>query len=113
MKVPLKLILSKQKNQNLRSRPFYVYSCLGSLLPDERPTDRTQRALELWKLLEDKKVALDVSHYNALLRIHVENEHNVSPTDFLSWMEGKGIAPNRVTFQVAVITLKMECFHMW
>jgi leucine-rich PPR motif-containing protein len=44
-------------------------------------------------------VPMDVSHYNALLRVYLENEHAFSPTEFLAKMEHKGVEPNRVTFQ--------------
>lgn len=42
---------------------------------------------------------MDISHYNALLRVYLENEHPFSPTEFLTDLESKGIEPNRVTYQ--------------
>lgn len=42
---------------------------------------------------------MDVSHYNALLRVYLENEHEFSPTDFLAELASQGIEPNRVTYQ--------------
>lgn len=42
---------------------------------------------------------MDISHYNALLRVYLENEHPFSPTEFLSELDAKGIEPNRVTYQ--------------
>ena len=42
---------------------------------------------------------MDISHYNALLRVYLENEHSFSPTDFLANLENKGLEPNRVTYQ--------------
>lgn len=44
-------------------------------------------------------IPLDISHYNALLRVYLENEHKFSPTEFLSMLEQNGIEPNRVTYQ--------------
>lgn len=38
----------------------------------------------------------DVSHYNALLKVYLQNEHKFSPTDFLAKMEGANVQPNRV-----------------
>lgn len=38
---------------------------------------------------------MDVSHYNALLRVYIENEHSFSPAQFLEEMEKKGLQPNR------------------
>ena len=39
----------------------------------------------------------DVTHYNALLWVYLENEYKFSPTEFLAQMESKGIEPNRVS----------------
>lgn len=44
-------------------------------------------------------VALDVSHYNALLDIYLECEFDFSPLDFLKIMSDANVKPNRVTFQ--------------
>lgn len=44
-------------------------------------------------------VPLDISHYNTLLKVYLENNYKFSPTEFLEDLEKKGIAPNRVTFQ--------------
>ena len=41
---------------------------------------------------------MDVSHYNMLLKVNLENDHEFSPTEFLAWMDGKGVTPNRVTY---------------
>jgi leucine-rich PPR motif-containing protein len=42
---------------------------------------------------------MDISHYNALLRVYLENEHPFSPSEFLEELERKGVEPNRVTYQ--------------
>ena len=42
---------------------------------------------------------MDISHYNALLRVYLENEHPFSPSEFLSYLRAQGIEPNRVTYQ--------------
>jgi leucine-rich PPR motif-containing protein len=42
---------------------------------------------------------MDISHYNALLRVYLENEYNFSPTEFLTELQSKGVEPNRVTYQ--------------
>lgn len=38
----------------------------------------------------------DVSHYNALLKVYLQNEHKFSPTDYLAKMEAANVQPNRV-----------------
>lgn len=44
-------------------------------------------------------VQLDVSHYNSLLLVNLENDSDFSPLDILVEMKNKNIEPNRVTFQ--------------
>lgn len=64
-------------------------------MPEEQPEVRTRLVKEIWSTLENLNVQMDVSHYNALLRVYLENEHKFLPTEFLADMESKGIEPNR------------------
>ncbi|XP_048457073.1 leucine-rich PPR motif-containing protein, mitochondrial [Rhincodon typus] len=73
-------------------------SC-GSLLPEMQLSERTDLAHRIWDKLQELGAAYDVSHYNALLKVYLQNEHKFSPTDFLSKMESANVQPNRVTFQ--------------
>ncbi|XP_063702468.1 leucine-rich PPR motif-containing protein, mitochondrial [Culicoides brevitarsis] len=81
------------------SQSLSVLFCCGNLVPDELPEVRTQLVQKIWKTLNDLNVPMDISHYNALLRVYIENEYNFSPTEFLVDLEQKGIEPNRVTYQ--------------
>ncbi|KAM7078688.1 leucine-rich PPR motif-containing protein, mitochondrial [Molossus nigricans] len=73
-------------------------SC-GSLLPELKLSERTELAHRIWDKLQKLGTVYDVSHYNALLKVYLQNEHKFSPTDFLSKMEEANIQPNRVTYQ--------------
>ncbi|XP_021508456.1 leucine-rich PPR motif-containing protein, mitochondrial [Meriones unguiculatus] len=73
-------------------------SC-GSLLPELSPAERTEFAHKIWDKLQELGTVYDVSHYNALLKVYLQNEYKFSPTDFLAKMEGANIQPNRVTYQ--------------
>lgn len=42
---------------------------------------------------------MDINHYNALLKVYLENEHPFVPTDVLASLKQKNIEPNRVTIQ--------------
>ncbi|VVC25742.1 Pentatricopeptide repeat,Tetratricopeptide-like helical domain [Cinara cedri] len=81
------------------SQSLMVLRCCGSLVPDELPENRTILAKELWNTINRIGVSLDISHYNTLLKVYLENNYKYSPTEFLEDLEKKGIAPNRVTFQ--------------
>nr|CAD7437873.1 unnamed protein product [Timema bartmani] len=81
------------------TQSLLIIRCCGSLVPEESPEVRTQLVEEIWKALENLGVPMDVSHYNALLRVYLENEHVFSPTEFLTMLERKGVEPNRVTYQ--------------
>ncbi|CAH0561344.1 unnamed protein product [Brassicogethes aeneus] len=81
------------------SQSLLVIRCCGNLVPEELPEVRTKLVQEIWNTLHKLNVPMDVSHYNALLRVYLENEFEFSPTDFLNNLESKGIEPNRVTYQ--------------
>uniref|UniRef100_A0AC11B280 Leucine rich pentatricopeptide repeat containing n=1 Tax=Ovis aries TaxID=9940 RepID=A0AC11B280_SHEEP len=73
-------------------------SC-GSLLPELKLSERTEFAHKIWDELQKLGTVYDVSHYNALLKVYLQNDHKFSPTDFLAKMEKGNIQPNRVTYQ--------------
>uniref|UniRef100_U3FDU7 Leucine-rich PPR motif-containing protein, mitochondrial n=1 Tax=Callithrix jacchus TaxID=9483 RepID=U3FDU7_CALJA len=73
-------------------------SC-GSLLPEVKLEERTEFAHRIWDKLQELGAVYDVSHYNALLKVYLQNEYKFSQTDFLAKMEEANIQPNRVTYQ--------------
>nr|XP_020455637.1 leucine-rich PPR motif-containing protein, mitochondrial [Monopterus albus] len=73
-------------------------SC-GSLLPEVPLEERTELAHHIWEKVQELGAQYDVSHYNALLKVYLQNEFKFSPTDFLAKMEAANIQPNRVTYQ--------------
>uniref|UniRef100_S4RAY7 Leucine-rich pentatricopeptide repeat containing n=1 Tax=Petromyzon marinus TaxID=7757 RepID=S4RAY7_PETMA len=75
-----------------------IRSC-GTLLPEELPEKRTELLHNFWNKLKELGTVFDVSHYNALIKVYLQNEHKFSPTDFLEKMEKEGVTPNRVTYQ--------------
>lgn len=77
------------------SQSLLVIRCCGNLVPEEPPETRTALVQEIWKTLNNLNVQMDISHYNALLRVYLENEHEFSPTEFLAELETKGVEPNR------------------
>lgn len=81
------------------AQSLLVIRCCGNLVPEELPEVRTALVQEIWKTLNSLNVAMDVSHFNALLRVYLDNEHPFSPTEFLTDLKAKGIEPNRVTYQ--------------
>lgn len=81
------------------SQSLLVIRCCGNLVPEELPETRTALVKEIWNTLNRLNIPMDISHYNALLRVYLENEHPFSPVEFLAELESKGIEPNRVTYQ--------------
>uniref|UniRef100_A0A3Q1GHU0 Leucine rich pentatricopeptide repeat containing n=1 Tax=Acanthochromis polyacanthus TaxID=80966 RepID=A0A3Q1GHU0_9TELE len=73
-------------------------SC-GSLLPEVPLEERTELAHRVWEKLQELGAQYDASHYNALLKVYLQNEFQFSPTDFLAKMEAANVQPNRVTYQ--------------
>ncbi|KAK9870349.1 hypothetical protein WA026_006434 [Henosepilachna vigintioctopunctata] len=81
------------------SQSLLVIRCCGNLVPEELPEVRTKLVKQIWDTLIKLNIPMDVSHYNALLRVYLENEHSFSPVEFLAEMKEKGVEPNRVTYQ--------------
>ncbi|XP_016049852.2 leucine-rich PPR motif-containing protein, mitochondrial [Erinaceus europaeus] len=73
-------------------------SC-GSLLPELEFSERTKLAHVIWEKLQKLGTVYDVSHYNALLKVYLQNGYKFSPMDFLAQMEAANVQPNRVTYQ--------------
>lgn len=81
------------------TQSLLLIRCCGSLVPEELPEVRNKLVQEIWDTLLKFNIPLDISHFNALLKVYLENEHKFSPTEFLSTLEQSGIEPNRVTYQ--------------
>ncbi|XP_071514137.1 leucine-rich PPR motif-containing protein, mitochondrial isoform X2 [Panulirus ornatus] len=81
------------------TQSLLLLRCCGSLVPEELPEVRNKLVQEIWDTLHELRIPLDISHYNTLLRVYLENEHKFSPTEFLADLEKSGIEPNRVTYQ--------------
>ncbi|XP_077286050.1 bicoid stability factor [Arctopsyche grandis] len=89
-----------QNQQNITSsQALLAIRCCGELVPEELPEERTKLAEKIWKIFSKKDVPLDVSHYNALLRVYIENNQYICSDTFLKTLEEKGLEPNRVTYQ--------------
>uniref|UniRef100_A0A663LN49 Leucine rich pentatricopeptide repeat containing n=1 Tax=Athene cunicularia TaxID=194338 RepID=A0A663LN49_ATHCN len=73
-------------------------SC-GTLLPEVLLPERTELAHMMWDKMKELGAVYDTSHYNALLKVYLQNEHKFSPTEFLARMEEANVQPNRVTYQ--------------
>ncbi|XP_075974101.1 bicoid stability factor [Anticarsia gemmatalis] len=89
----------KSKNDITSSQSLLVIRCCGELVPEELPEQRTLLVQKIWSVLTERGIPMDISHYNALLRVYIENEHPFSPALFLEELEKKGLQPNRVTYQ--------------
>uniref|UniRef100_A0AAY4D3Q6 PROP1-like PPR domain-containing protein n=1 Tax=Denticeps clupeoides TaxID=299321 RepID=A0AAY4D3Q6_9TELE len=81
-------------------------SC-GSLLPEMPLAERTELAHRIWDKLQELGASYDASHYNALLKVYLQNEHKFSPTDFLAKMEEASVPANRVGIYIYIYTYNL------
>ncbi|CAG2178362.1 unnamed protein product, partial [Oppiella nova] len=92
----------QELTRNRRVRPttsqslLLIRSC-GSLVTDESQQTRKDLCQTMFETLSQTS-ELDISHYNQLLRVYVENGFDFDAIDFLEKMQSKGVDPNRVTF---------------
>ncbi|XP_011313948.1 leucine-rich PPR motif-containing protein, mitochondrial [Fopius arisanus] len=72
--------------------------CCGRPLIDQNSKEGIQLVQEIWDTLQRLKIPMDASHYNALLNVYLERDHDFSPAEFLQMMVENKIIPNRVTY---------------
>ena len=70
-------------NFSRKNLTFNLPRLCGSVLDQEQPTTRSALVSKIWGLLETKAVPITVNHYNALLRVHLENGHQFAPEEVL------------------------------
>ncbi|XP_057333425.1 leucine-rich PPR motif-containing protein, mitochondrial-like [Microplitis mediator] len=75
-----------------------IRSC-GKPLIDADSKESIQLVQDVWDTLESLNIRIDVSHYNALLNVYLEKDHEISSAKFLSMMADRYVEPNRVTLQ--------------
>ncbi|NXK85546.1 LPPRC protein, partial [Formicarius rufipectus] len=90
--------ISKAGSPGSNHTLLLLRSC-GTLLPEVLSPERTQLAHMIWDKMKELGAVYDTSHYNALLKVYLQNEHKFSPTEFLARMEEANVQPNRVTYQ--------------
>lgn len=84
------------------SQALMMISFCGNLLSDEQPDTRIKLVQDVWKTLETLGIELDISHYNALLKIYIDNEFNFDPNDIFADVDKKKLIPNRMTYQYLI-----------
>ena len=87
------------------SQGLYLIRCCGNFLPEELLEERNHLVNKIWALLLNLEVPLDITHYNSLLRIYLENEHSFNPLKFLSTAIERAIQPDRVYRPLYIILL--------
>ncbi|KAK6640156.1 hypothetical protein RUM44_011842 [Polyplax serrata] len=85
------------KNINFHHSLILLRSC-GSMCVSLNPKDRTDLTHRVLSLIEESGCNVDISHYNTLLAIYLQNEYQFSPDDFLNLLTEKGLQPNKVTY---------------
>ena len=81
---------------------FSLFRLCGSTLDKELPAVRSELVSRVWELLLAKEMPLTTVHYNALLRVHLENGHKFAPEQVLEDMKTHGVKPDKETFQCLI-----------
>jgi len=85
-------------SQCTSSHALTLLKCFGKPLSDETKADR-MKMLNHYSPIIRSNVSFDVSHYNTILKVHLENETPVDITTFLTKMEADNVELNRITYQ--------------
>ncbi|XP_056424102.1 leucine-rich PPR motif-containing protein, mitochondrial [Hyla sarda] len=90
--------ICKAGQPNSNQAWFFLRAC-GSFMPEVPLVERTEVANNIWNKLKELGVELNVTHYNTLLGVYIQNEHVFSPTEFLANMEAANVEPDQGTYQ--------------
>jgi len=86
----------------LSSQALLAIRLCGSTLDQELPSVRSSMVSKIWSMLQSKGIPTTVVHYNALLRVHLENGHKFNPEQVLEDMTAQGVSPDKETFQCMI-----------
>jgi len=86
----------------LSSQALLAIRLCGTTLDQEMPAVRADLVSRLWELLQQKGIPTTVVHYNALLRVHLENGHKFRPDEVLADMQNRAVQPDKETFQCLI-----------
>lgn len=100
--------LFKRCLQTIRDEPLtakeglLLLKCCGPLMFNQKKEARIRYIDQIWEILKEKKIALDVMHYNLLIKMYTVNGHQFEPLDLVDEMKSSGIAPNHRTYEFIV-----------
>lgn len=60
----------------------------------EIPATRMEQLKQIVKLLENRQI-FNIDHYNQIIDVYMQNEHNINVSTFLADLAEKGIKPNK------------------
>ena len=83
----------------LSSQALLALRLCGTVLDQEAQAERSKLVASIWDMVIDKKLPLTVVHYNALLRVHLENKFKFDPQEIEKQMAENKIYPDKETFQ--------------
>jgi len=86
----------------LSSQALLTIRLCGVLMDQELPSTRGELVSKIWGLIESKNIHISAMHYNALLRVHLENNHHFCPEKVLEDMKEKSVDPDKETFQCLI-----------
>lgn len=67
----------------------------GEMMPWETPAKRNELTQKLWARFRELNIALDINHYNALLKNQLDNESDIDPAEILKEIIGCDLSPTR------------------
>jgi len=92
-----------QANLNLlSSQALLAIRLCGTVLDQEAQVDRSRLVAGIWDLLLEKSLPVTVVHYNALLRVHLENKFSFDPRAIVNEMKKHGVEADRETYQCLI-----------
>lgn len=78
----------------------YIHLHLGNLLVEVTPGNRMKLVKQFEKLVIKLNVPRNITYYNAVLNVYLDNEHKFSTTKFMKKFKQLKIIPNRYVLDI-------------
>jgi len=92
----------------LSSQALLAIRLCGTVLDQECQKERSTLVSSIWNMVLEKSLPLTVVHYNALLRVHLENRCRFDPAVILADMKEHSVEPDRETYQCFISSYCQE-----
>lgn len=98
-----KQCLDTLPKENITSKESLILlKCCGPLMFNLTKDNRNKFANQIWDLIKEKRIPIDIMHYNLLIKTYTENEYDFDPLKILDEIKKENLEPNLRTYEFII-----------